>query len=98
MAYANRGDNNSAIQQYNNGISINPNIPNLYHNLANAYVAQGNYGAAEQNYLQAIAVDPNFIYSWQALANLYRQTGQKAKLTQLVEKYNQIFAKPSPPK
>ena len=90
MAYADKGDLDSAIVQYLSAIKQNPNVPNLYHNLANAYIAKGDLKSAEENYQKAIAIDPHFFFSWQSLANLYQQAGQKEKLQNLIEKYNKL--------
>lgn len=67
MAYSEMGNEQLAIQQYNNAIHLNPKVPNLYHNLANVYLAQGNLKLAEENYQKALEVDPNFFFSAQSL-------------------------------
>ena len=91
MAYAERGDNNEAIQQYNNAIAIDPNVPNLYHNLANAYLAKGDVARAEENYLTAIKVDPMFSFSYGSLYSLYAKTGQTQKAQEVVNNFNARF-------
>ncbi|OGG18376.1 hypothetical protein A2721_00310 [Candidatus Gottesmanbacteria bacterium RIFCSPHIGHO2_01_FULL_47_48] len=88
MAYAEKGDLDSAIREYSLLISVNPHVPHAYHNLANAYAAKGDLANAEKNYLKALEVDPNFFYSLQSLANLYQQTGQKEKLHNLLLRFN----------
>lgn len=87
MAYAEKGENDKALEQYKKTIVMSPNVPNLYHNLANLYSNAGDYTKAEENYLKAIEVDPNFFYSVQSLYNLYKRTNQKERLDEFVKKY-----------
>ena len=43
------GKFDEAIQVYKNAISINPNLPELYNNLANLQRSEGNFSDAERN-------------------------------------------------
>ena len=85
MAYSERGNLNKAIQIYSDGIKRFVNVPNLYHNLANAYLTLGDDTNAEKYYLKALEVDPNFYFSVQSLAQLYSLTNQKEKLDMLLK-------------
>ena len=58
-AYEEQGDYNQAIEIYNKLISMAPNIPDLYSNLANIYYIKGEFDLAIANYQTAITLNPN---------------------------------------
>lgn len=85
MSYADKGQLELAIKQYQQIIAIADVYPNTHHNLANAYMKLKKYKEAENEYLTAIKMDPNFYFSYYALADLYQKTGEKEKLKQIIE-------------
>jgi Tfp pilus assembly protein PilF len=91
MTYADKGDIDQAILEYQNAVKIDPTVPNLYHNLGNAYGSKGDPGTAEKYYLKAIQVDPNFWFSYVSLLKLYQATGQKDKFDKLLSVTKQRF-------
>ena len=52
--YANKGDIDRAIQDYDEGLRLNPNYVNLYHSRGNAYRAKGDNDRAIRDYDEAI--------------------------------------------
>lgn len=86
MSYADNGQLELAIKQYQQIIAIADVYPNTHHNLANAYMNLEKYKEAENEYLTAIEMDPNFYFSYYALIDLYKKTGEKEKLNKLLEK------------
>lgn len=91
MEYANRGEIDRAIIEYKKGLEITKTNPNLYHNLANAYVKKKEYPKGERNYLKAIETDPSFIFSYIALMRLYQITGQQKKRERLIFRFKKQF-------
>lgn len=79
MAQAEKGDCKGAVETYKKAISLDPDVPNPYHNIANCHVRLGNFKTAEASYLRAIDASPNFHFSYSSLIRLYLQTGQTQK-------------------
>lgn len=86
MSYAEAGELERAIKEYQSVISLSDTYPNTHHNLANAYKAQKKYKEAEQEYEKALKMDPSFYFSYFGLLDLYKQTGEEGKIRQTEEK------------
>ena len=67
-AYGNKGDNDSAIDDYTKAIDIEPNFTNAYYNRGIAYRNKGDNDSAIDDYTKAIDIKPNF-------ANAYYNRG-----------------------
>jgi Tfp pilus assembly protein PilF len=71
---------------YKRAISLDPNNPVAYHNLANTYKKIGRIKEAIEEYQKAIAVDKNFIFSYLGLADLYFRNKNYSKAKEILEK------------
>ena len=55
VAYADKGDFDAAIADYNKTIELNPANADVYDHRGNAYIGKGNFGAAIVDFSKAIA-------------------------------------------
>ncbi len=85
MEYHKRGELEKAIVEYNQVITLNPSLPNAYHNLGNLYLEQKQYQTAEYYLLKALEVNPAFYFSYEALLKLYTETGETEKIKLLLD-------------
>lgn len=85
MEYHKRGEIEKAIVEYNRVITLNPSLPNSYHNLGNLYLEQKQYQKAENYLLKALEVNPTFYFSYEALLRLYSETGETEKIKLLLQ-------------
>lgn len=85
ITLADKNDCSQALAYYDRAISLDPSVPNLYHNKANCYAALGRYDEAEIDYQKALKVNPDFQYSAMSLLRLYLSTGQRQKAKALLQ-------------
>ncbi len=60
IAYRAKGDNNRAIQDYDQAIRLNPNFANAFVNRGIVYESKQQYDRAIQDFDQAIRLNPNY--------------------------------------
>jgi lipoprotein NlpI len=79
-AYKAKGDNDRAIADYNQAISLDPKDALAYNNRGNAYKAKGDNDRAIADYNQAISLDPKSSNSYfnRGRSNLYAGSVEKA--------------------
>jgi tetratricopeptide (TPR) repeat protein len=81
MAYYNLGDNQAAIQDYNQdynqALKINPNYAEAYLNRGVARDALGDKQAVIQDFNQALKIDPNLALAYYNRGNAYATLGDK---------------------
>jgi uncharacterized protein (TIGR02466 family) len=75
-----------AIQSYERALSLQPNMPELWFNLAIAQTNVGNLAQAEQSYRQAIKLQPQF---FEAHGNLGTVLQRQGKLGEAIASYRQ---------
>jgi tetratricopeptide (TPR) repeat protein len=90
MTYAQMGNLDYAIEEYNLIISKADIYPNTHHNLANAYKEKGLYKQAEEEYYKALQIDPKFLHSYAGLVDLYKKSGEKDKLEAVLKKIESL--------
>ena len=80
IAYAKKGDLNTAIQAYEQGISLDDKDPELYNNLGNVYSSLGLqtksasiFQKCLEHYKKAIEIDPNYSTPYFGLGLAYQQ-------------------------
>ena len=88
-AYRAKGDNDRAILDYNQALSIDPNYVSVYNNRAVAYFNKGDYDSAIADYNQAIAIDPKHLYAYIGRSEAY---GQKKDYGQAIADLNKAIA------
>ena len=71
MAYASRGDNDSAIEFYQKTISLDSGNADAYVNIGNAYDSKGDPERAITSYLKAIAQQPTAANAFYNLSIAY---------------------------
>ena len=59
-AYANKGQPDRAIQDYDQAIRLNPNLAEAFYNRGTAYAIKGQPDRAIEDFDQAIRLNPNF--------------------------------------
>jgi tetratricopeptide (TPR) repeat protein len=85
------GDIAGAIPLYEQGLSIFPNNPRGWTNLASAYQATDNFAKAREVYQKALDMDPKGeSENWYYIAALDENFGQGAKALQEYQKYISI--------
>ena len=60
FAYANKGQHDRAIQDYDQATRLNPNLAEAFNNRGLTYANKGQNDRAIQDYDQAIKLNPNF--------------------------------------
>ena len=76
--YFRKGNNDRAIQDYDQAIRLNPSDGNAFNNRGSAYAAKGDYDRAIQDYNQGIRLNPSYAkaFYWRGLAK--RKAGDTA--------------------
>jgi lipoprotein NlpI len=69
--YRAKGDNDRAIQDYDQAIVLNPKYAFAYNNRGNAYQAKGDNDRAIADFSQAIVLEPNYAHPYLARGRLY---------------------------
>jgi Flp pilus assembly protein TadD len=72
-AYAAKNRYNAAIGAFKKAEQINPNIPSIHYNIAQAYEASGLDNEAEYEYEKAVELDPNYAKAHEALDKLKKR-------------------------
>lgn len=75
MSYAEAGEQEKALQTYQQAISLSDMYPETHYNMANTYLALGKITEAEKEYKKALNLNPYFYLSYVSLNRLYLQTG-----------------------
>lgn len=79
MYYAEKGNNNKAINYYRKGIQVWDNFPQPHHNIAGIYIEMNEIENALIELNRALQIDPNFIYSLDRLYKIYAAYGENEK-------------------
>lgn len=90
MAFAESGQVQAALTEYQNALEISPGYPQIYHNMGNIYANQQQYHEALTYYLKAIEVDPTFVFSYPkalTIAEALNDASTSALLLQSAETY-----------
>ncbi|MCT7990632.1 tetratricopeptide repeat protein [Laspinema sp. D6] len=86
---AQEGDNLGAIDWYQQGVKIHPNVPEFHYNLANSLKLEGQPAEAIAHYQQAITLRPNYTKAFYNLGNLYLEGGE---IQAAIAQYQQALA------
>jgi hypothetical protein len=76
MAYADAGENQKAINNYQLAIALGDVYPNPHYNLGNTLVELGKPDEAEKEYKRALEIDSNFHYATLKLGQMYLDRGK----------------------
>ena len=77
--YYNQKQYESAIQDYNKTIELNPNYTLAYNNRGVAYLSLRNFNQAIADATKAIQLNPNYAKSYQLRGLCYQALGETAK-------------------
>lgn len=89
FAYGNKGDNDSAIADYNQAIALDPKSAMAYNNRCIAYRGKGDTDRAIADCSQAISLDPKFAFPYNNRGLAY---GDKGDNERAVADYNQAIS------
>ena len=76
-AYAAKERYNAAIGAFKTAEQLNPGIPSIHYNIAQAYEAAGVPNEAQFEYERALQIDPHYTKAAEALAELKKKLEQK---------------------
>ncbi len=65
------GNYDAAIEQFNNGIAINPNCFSCFNGIGRSYVMKKDYGKAEEAFKKSMELRPNDAEVYSEMANMY---------------------------
>src|SRR3989338_8040342 len=85
IAWAGKGNLDSAIEDYDAAIRIDPNLAIAYNNRGNAWVGKGNLDSAIEDYDAAIRIDPNHVAAYNNRGNAW---AGKGNLDSAIEDYD----------
>ena len=71
LAYANRGQHDKAISDYNKAIEINPRYAMAYSNRGIVYAKKGQHDRAISDYNKAIEINPKLAIAYNNRGNAY---------------------------
>ncbi len=91
MAYAQIGDFDQAIIEYQAAIEKADAYPQTHHNLGHVFFQLGNFEQAEQEYIKAIEMNPNFYISHPPLIKIYLMQNKYQQLLPLVDDMLQLY-------
>ncbi|GAA4282173.1 tetratricopeptide repeat protein [Gaetbulibacter aestuarii] len=85
--YEKQGNQEKALQSFNEGIEKNSQKPRPYYYLAGYYKsALGDSGLSEENYLRAVEKDSFYIPAYEGLVDLYNDNDRQEESIDLVNK------------
>ncbi|PSR02646.1 MAG: hypothetical protein BRD50_06995 [Bacteroidetes bacterium SW_11_45_7] len=90
MYYADKQNDEKAINYYKKAIQTHDRYPQPHHNLARIYAEQGKMEQAMAEYRQALKLKPDFVYSLRNLYKIFKQRGDKQKAEQIAQLIQQI--------
>ncbi|MFY0693265.1 MAG: tetratricopeptide repeat protein [Paracoccaceae bacterium] len=76
VASAQLGQLDRAIEGFHKASELNPEFPDAYSNLGNAYKAQGKLGAAVASFARALALKPDFAEAYNNLGIVLQDQGK----------------------
>src|SRR3989304_4310643 len=82
FAYQTKGDNDRAIQDFNEAIRLHPNLAAAYNNRGNAYADKGDHDRAIQDFNEAIRLNPNLAAAYNNRGNAYADKGDHDRAIQ----------------
>lgn len=77
--YYKRKDFNSAREEYEKAVAVDPSFASGFYQLALIAKREGDYDTSEKYYRDAVTSDPTHYKSWYGLGSLYAQMGNNAK-------------------
>ena len=84
MAYADIGDHEKAISNYQSAIFLGDVYPNPHYNLGNTLMELGRVNEAEKEYKRALEIDPTFHYATLKLGQMFIDQGKIDEAKKLV--------------
>jgi len=90
MYYADKQNDEKAINYYKKAIQTHDRYPQPHHNLARIYAEQGKMEQAMAEYRKALKLKPDFVYSLRNLYQIFKQRGDKQKAEQIAQLIQQI--------
>jgi tetratricopeptide (TPR) repeat protein/uncharacterized protein YecT (DUF1311 family) len=84
-AYHSLGDDDKAIQAYNEALQLDPKLAIAYNDRGTAYDGKGDYDRAIEDYSEAIVLDSTLAIAYSNRANNY---GKKGDYDKAIEDYN----------
>jgi tetratricopeptide (TPR) repeat protein len=85
IAYANKGQYDQAISDYNKALEINPKDAVAYRERGDAYFYKGEYDSAISNFSKAIDIDPKDVVAYTYRGDAYEK---KARYEEAIFNYN----------
>lgn len=90
--YAAKGNNQSALENYQNALKINPEFPLAYFNIALLLTQLGNFDEALVNYNKTIKIDPSFSEAYRNMAIINYMNENYQQALSLFENYLSLIS------
>lgn len=87
------GDMDSAINHFNRALSIEPDNPSIYYNIANAMAQKQDFNNAINYYNKAIQLKPDYLKAYQNLGITFQKIGKTENAQQCFKKVEDLKAK-----
>ncbi|MGD0904757.1 MAG: tetratricopeptide repeat protein [Terracidiphilus sp.] len=81
-AYMHKGDNDRAIQDYDQALRLNPSDAKAFSNRGLSYAHKGDYDRAIQDYDQALRLNPSDVVAFVGRGNAYKHKGDNDRAIQ----------------
>lgn len=95
LAYANKGENDKAISDYDKAIALNPDLAITYYNRGLAYRNKGQHGLSIRDYDKAISLNPDYGYAHGNRGVAYESLGNKAAALRDFRKQYDLGSRPT---
>ncbi len=89
-SHFNNNNLNSAINEYQRAISLDPEQGNYYYNIGLAYYSLFLYENAIESYWKAIKLKPDFAEAWYNLALAFNKVDETEKSFMALDKYKKL--------
>ena len=97
-ALSDKGQNDRAIQDFDQAIRLDPEYPDAFNNRGVAYAGKGQFERAIEDYDQAIRLDPNYAIAIYNRGLAARNLGHEDEAAAYFAKAKQVGPRLMPPK
>ena len=97
-AWSDKGENDRAIQDFDEAIRLDPNYPDAFNNRGVAYSGKAQYARAIEDFDQAIRLDPNYAIAIYNRGLATQALGRPNEAAEYFQRAKQVGPRLIPPK